>query len=401
MRLQKRVVYMTLLATLLLLAGLEAAARFAQIGVGVSDVFNVSNDFERIVREPLARREKNNKFIKHNIYLLKNLEHPGSFRVALLGTSRTKALSPSRFGYKGYFNAGGNSYNEMTYGLLVDAEALYAYLPNLDKIYVEASLLQRRPPAPQFIVEEDHKTYLHILKRFVDERRRLQGAGFELFLDSGQLTDFKFVLFEDRHKYILSKLLQEGGEESVAFEYIDDSSVFNNINSFGERLRDYDYENNNLKPAISSEHPKVQRLKDIPSNSPYDQVFAMLALWGEKRGVEVVFFQPPVRSDLQSFQMLYGLELHNSMLLDLSLKYGVKVINMNFQGNGYSERWNIFSDEDHLTTCLGNASLLSALEYGESIAGVTTPGYVKISSDIVSANYYNDAVSYCRSAGGT
>ena len=55
-------------------------------------------------------------------------------------------------------------------------------------------------------------------------------------------------------------------------------------------------------PPISESHVKVQRLRAIESWYPWDGLFDMFALWGIKNNVQIVFYQPPVRSDLYFFK---------------------------------------------------------------------------------------------------
>ena len=78
----------------------------------------------------------------------------------------------------------------------------------------------------------------------------------------------------------------------------------------------------------------------------------------------MVFFQPPVRSDLYSFQLEYGIDKHAADLESISKKYAFPFINLNKKNLGYMDDWSIFSDEDHMDTCIGSGLLTLALEEG-------------------------------------
>jgi len=372
----KRLVFFTVLSTVMFVGLLEFLAR-AQ-SVEKDGEYDSMEGFTRIVNEPISSRELDNRFIKHNIHLLQTLEDKESYDVALIGTSRTKALSSSRFGYPNYFNSSGNSYNEITYGLLVEAEALYEHLPDLRKIYVEASMLLRRPRRSEYSAEEDHLTYLPILKRFSDIRNGFPGVGFESFVNRKPKRELYLKLFNERDKYIASSLLFGGHE--FGHELITSSRVFDEITSFGEYRNNFSFENGAPKPAISLGNPKVQRIKNIGSYESFDYLFEMIVSWARYRDIEVVFFQPPVRGDLQSFQYRYGLDHHNDALRTFAHEYQVGVINMNYLDSGFSSKWQLFSDEDHMATCTGNAAIFSSLEVGESVVGSLQKYYVEVSS---------------------
>jgi len=269
----KRLVVLTVLSTAFVVGGVEFLVRAQSIEEeGRSDS---TEGFSRIANEPISSRELDNRFIKHNIHLLQTLKDKENYDVALIGTSRTKVLSSSRFGHMNYFNSAGNSYNEITYGLLVEAEALYEHLPRLTKIYVEASMLLRRPGPSEYTVEKDHLTYLPILKRFSLIRSGFPGVGFKSFLNRKSGTGLYLKLFDERDKYIASSLLF--GDQEVAPELISSSKVFDDITGFGEYKSNFSFENSDPKAVINIGNPKVQRIKDVASYESFDYLFEMIA----------------------------------------------------------------------------------------------------------------------------
>lgn len=107
-------------------------------------------------------REIGNQMLVYNIALFSHHPDPESITSAFVGTSRSKVLRPQWFGLEGAANGSGNTYNEITYGALLQAEILRLRFPNIRTVYLEASLLLRRPD--RLIVEEDHRKYLPLLE---------------------------------------------------------------------------------------------------------------------------------------------------------------------------------------------------------------------------------------------
>ncbi|PTU04296.1 hypothetical protein DBR45_02570 [Pseudomonas sp. HMWF031] len=115
---------------------------------------------------------------------------------------------------------------------------------------------------------------------------------------------------------------------------------------------------------MTNDNIKVQRLRDISSNAPWDGLVDMFALWGRDHGIQIVLFQPPVRSDLYAYQVKNGLQLHIDDLMRVSKKYQIPFIDMDKPELGYINDWSLFSDEDHMETCVGSGLLVLALEAG-------------------------------------
>lgn len=120
-------------------------------------------------------------------------------------------------------------------------------------------------------------------------------------------------------------------------------------------------------PPIAREHPKVQRLDDIRSNFPWDGLFDLFAIWGKTHHIQIVLYQPPVRSDVREFEQEYGLDLHGEDLKRVSKKYQIPFIDLEREGLGFAEDWGLFSDEDHMETCTGSILLFEAILQGEAM----------------------------------
>lgn len=350
--------------------------------------------YQYLLNRPLVEKEKNNRFIRHNIYLLNKLENKKNITTGFLGTSRTKALKPNQFGFLNSFNSGSNSYNEITYGLLLEAEVLKYYLPNLKKIYVESSLLLRRSPPPKYSIDKEHIIYIPLLKKMLTMRESLPGyESFEAFVSGGFLPYYKLLIFTESNQLTISEIFGIGA--IPINQSLNMSSEFKKLNMFGENKSDFSFKNDSPSSAISSANPKVERIKKIQSYSSYDYLFEMLVAWSKINDIEMIFYQPPVRSDMQMFQYEFGLESHNLHLKKMAEENNVKVINMNFKGNGFSDDWSVFSDEDHLATCKGNAILFSAIDKGESEAGRADNFYVEVSSENIKQEEINAVSQYC------
>lgn len=113
-------------------------------------------------------REKESRFIIHNLALMIKLKAKGTLpEIAVLGSSRAKPIALEYFGKLNSVNLASNSYNEMPYGLLVQAELAKKYLPTLETFLVEASFLLRRPKG--ISTEKDHQKYAFALRQLADE----------------------------------------------------------------------------------------------------------------------------------------------------------------------------------------------------------------------------------------
>lgn len=323
----------------------------------------------------ISGREIGNQMLIHNIALFSKYPDPGSITRAYVGTSRTKILRPEWFGISNAINGSGNTYNEISYGLLLQAEILRLRFPNLRRVYFESSLLLRRPA--RLIVEDDHRKYLPLLETLLPLRDRVRGEdGFRHAVkneivghveqDSRVEKDLYLHVLKKNSDFRFYKLfVEEGVESSVGIPVLEDKWLAQ-LNQNGERKLQPGglIQPKDQKPSITNEHIKVQRLSDIPEWEPWDGLFDLIALWGREYGIEIVFFQPPVRSDLYQFQLKSGLEAHVRDLKRVAKLYNVPFINLNQPEMMYMDDWSIFSDEDHMETCPGVIYLQFAIEAG-------------------------------------
>ena len=390
----KRQFVITIVVTLLLLVIVEAFLRVSVNDPLVNPFVAKTNLYQEILNAPLQEKEKDNRFIKHNIFLLEKLEHKDKISLGFVGTSRTKVLQPNRFGIVNAFNSASNSYNEITYGLLLEAIVLRNYLPNLKKIYVESSLLLRRPAAPNYIVEKEHQIYRPLLRSLFSLRKSFpQFESFQTFVAGNKNKKFELMIFTEANRLTIAELLGIG--ESSASLNVGQASVLKKLNTLGEYKAELSFKNDSPKPAINVDNPRVSRIKEVMTFKPFDYLFEMFTAWSKDENIEIVFFQPPVRSDMQSFQYKYGLEYHNSQLKIMAEEKSVKVVNLNFKGTGYSEEWEIFSDEDHLGTCIGNAIFFTALLHGEQEIDESGNFYQEVSKSDVQEKIKRAKKSFC------
>lgn len=316
-------------------------------------------------------REIGNQMIAHNVALFASHPAPLSVRTAYVGTSRTKVLRPTWLGIRDAINSSGNSYNEISYGLLLQAEIARRQFPNLKRVYFESSLLLRRPA--KLLVENDHKKYLPLLDDIVDIRRKLpEGSDFEEQLRAAKYpiekSPFRLDILNLRQNIRITYLLLGEGSEKTPLGGLPVTAddLFKELNPDGQRKRKpaNPVGRSEQKQAITGDNPKVQRMRDIQGNAPWDGLFDLIALWGVKHNIEIVFFQPPVRSDLYQFQTQMGLTQHTADILRVSKQYRVPFIDLNTTELGYMFDWSIFSDEDHLETCQGVILLQSGIDAG-------------------------------------
>jgi len=395
--LMKKQLIQTVVATFFLLLLVEVALHITSTDGQVNPFFLNKNIYQEILNAPLLEKEIDNRFIRHNILLLDNLDNKDTISIGFVGTSRTKALQPSRFGISNAFNSGSNSYNEITYGLLLEAIVLRDYLPNLKRVYIESSMLLRRPAAPHFIVEKEHLIYLPMLRRLLDLRKLFpQFEAFKNFVTGENAQEFKILLLTEGKRFTVANLIGIRSGSKNNDRKLEQSKVFQNLTETGEYLAVLPNKNDTPKAAISIENPRVSRIKDVMSYEPFDYLFEMFVAWSKSRGIEIIFVQPPVRSDMLFFQYKYGLEFHNQELERLAEENNVKVINMNFINNGFSEDWEIFSDEDHLATCMGNAVFFTALSHGEHKVDSSGKYYQEISMNDIKGEIPHAKESFCR-----
>ncbi|OUM72334.1 hypothetical protein AUC60_18450 [Pseudomonas caspiana] len=314
----------------------------------------------------ISGREIGNQTIGHNVALFNLNTEPEKIVTGYVGTSRSKILQPSHLGLNGTVIGAGNSYSEISYGLILQAEILRLRFPNLNTLYVESSLLLRRPS--QLIIEPDHLKYMPLLQslRGLCADSEVRGCA-EIFASTDKLLDrhsfsWKPALNQYRGQLRLSTLFtQRQGEIRTA-----DDPMLRGLNTLGERKDDLPILTAREKqiPEVKIDNIKVQRLRDIPSSEPWDGMFEMFARWGQLHNINIVYFQPPVRADLYSFQKQFGLNKHVADLKRLSAKYQVPFIDLDKPEVGLIQDWTLFSDEDHMGTCRGSALLMLALEQG-------------------------------------
>lgn len=321
---------------------------------------NVDDLMQALPYQPLLEREKDNQMIIHNVSLFKDHPKPKIVEVGYVGTSRSKLIRPNFFLSSNDVVGAGNSYNEISYGLLLQAEILRLQFPNIKKIFFEASMLLRRPA--RLIVEEDHRKYYALLKSLEplcseinDNKGCVQVFNSLSDVKSSQ-SFISSILSVRKHARFSSVFSTQESESNIVAS---ESKINRNLQYSGERrnLPRRVLEERDWLPPIKNDNPKVQRLREVDSYGRGDDLFEMIAVWGKNNDIEVVFFQPPVRSDLYEFQVQYGLNHHVNDLKRISEKYKVPFIDLNLPKLGYIYDWSIFSDEDHLETCVGSGLL--------------------------------------------
>lgn len=315
----------------------------------------------------ISGREMGNQLLIQNVTLFSQYPDPEEVTSGYVGTSRSKVLRPSQFGLPHAVVGAGNTYNEITYGLLLQAEILRLKFPNLKRMYVESSLLLRRPG--KLIVESDHLKYFPLLKALAplcSKASDVPGCR-EVFAQAGKLTNasslnWKPEMRRHRSEFRFSSLLP-GSQESMPVKA---DPLLGKLEANGEKKGQFRAltEKSEMLPEVTNDNVKVQRLRDISSNAPWDGLFDMFALWGRDHGIQIVLFQPPVRSDLYAYQIKYGLQQHVDDLLRVSTKYQIPFIDLDKPELGYMNDWSLFSDEDHMETCVGSGLLALALDAG-------------------------------------
>lgn len=326
---------------------------------------SVPSLISRLPKMHVNGREVGNQMLIHNVALFSRYPTPALVRVGYVGTSRSKVLRPEHFGLASAVVGAGNSYNEISYGLLLQAEILRLRFPHLRRVYFETSMLLRRPAT--LMLEEDHRKYLPLLKDLLPLILQLpMGRSFERGLSASQQQGAQKLwhreLLRNRASLRFSYLFSENKENMVVL----DDPLLAELKPNGERKslsKALTPKVDQILP-ITNDHIKVQRLRSILSNAPWDGLFDLIALWGRKYGIEVIFFQPPVRSDLYRFQVEYGLGEHAADIERVSHEYAVPFFDLNRPELGYMNDWSLFSDEDHMETCLGSGLLTLALEEG-------------------------------------
>lgn len=356
-------------AALLSVAALEAGVRiWVRAHAAAPSARSPAALIEELSRATIGGREIGNQMIVHNAAWFARHPAPAQVTSAYVGTSRSKPLRPERFGIEGAVNGAGNSYNEISYGLLLQMEALRLQFPNLATVYVESSFLLRRPA--RLVLEEDHHKYLPLLEALLPLRDELPGAdAFRRDVQAarengpGRLSR-RLALRSWRSSMRLSNVFG-AGHDAKRIPVLQDEWL-RNLKPNGERAYDAGprIPRHNWKPAVTPENITVHRMREIPGWKPWDGLFDLIARWGRKNRVQIVLFQPPVRADLHRFQSAQGLADHVADLRRVAAAYSVPFIDLNQPDLGYMDDWTLFSDEDHLETCAGSALLLGAIGEG-------------------------------------
>ncbi|MFJ2487794.1 hypothetical protein [Pseudomonas sp. NPDC087639] len=310
----------------------------------------------------VSGRELNNQLLIQNVTLFSQYPEPLEITSGYVGTSRSKILHPRRFGHQNAIVGAGNSYNEMSYGLLLQAEILRLRFPNLKRVYVETSFLLRT--SANLNVAPDHIKYLPLLKTLAplcsDEVPGCQHVFAEL--DKQGKISWKPETRLHRSELRLTSLLANSDDSTP----VKQDPLLAHLESNGEKKGRFNalIAKNEMLPEVANENVKVQRMRNISSNAPWDGLFDLFARWGQKHGIQIVMFQPPVRSDLYAYQVKYGLQQHVEDLQRVSSKYNIPFIDLDKPELGYINDWSLFSDEDHLETCVGSGLLILAVDAG-------------------------------------
>lgn len=364
---RSRLIKLYVLTAVALVVGficLEVAVRYRESFKQV-DVMQSAPDLMAALPDmTISGRELGNQLLIQNVALFSQYPDPAQVTSGYVGTSRSKVLRPSKFDIPDAVVGAGNTYNEITYGLLLQAEILRLKFPNLKRVYVETSLLLRRPG--RFIVEPDHLKYLPLLKTLAPLCTGDVPGCQQVFAEAAKITNASKFNWKPQLKHArelrFSSLVQ-GSQDSMP---VKNDPLLGKLEANGEKKGQFRAltEKKDLLPEVTNDNIKVQRLRDISSNAPWDGLFDMFALWGREHGVQVVMFQPPVRSDLYAYQVKYGLEQHVQDLQRVSTKYRIPFIDFDKPEFGYMTDWSLFSDEDHMETCVGSGLLALALEAG-------------------------------------
>lgn len=364
------------LSKLYLLSTIMVLSIFVALEFGVRHYASASEVTEKDIttlmsdmpKMHISGRELGNQMLVHNVALFSRYPVPSTIELGYVGTSRSKVLRPEQYGVPSAVVGASNSYNEITYGLLLQAEILRLRFPNLKRIYFETSMLLRRPD--RLIVEEDHRKYLPLLSTLQPLCTQLPASigCHQVFNELNKLQrrfepKIYSELLKKRGELRIVSLVSEKKQDGIS---VMDDPLLAGLQANGERkiLARAAYSKKDQNAEITLNNVKVQRLRDVLSYGSGDGLFDLIALWGRKHNIEVIFFQPPVRSDLYRYKVEYGLMQHVADIERVSRTYGVPFIDLNRPELGYMDDWSLFSDEDHLETCIGSGLLTLALEEG-------------------------------------
>lgn len=363
-----RVAVCSAAAALAVAGALEGLTRWHEARTAEALPHSVAEMYAAFPHARIFGREIGTQTIAHNVALFSGAKDAASITSGYVGTSRSKVIRPTHFGIAHDANGSGNSYNEISFGLLLQAEALRHAFPNMRRVYIESSLLLRKPG--RLFVEPDHRKYLPLLKAVMplheglpgDESMRQTLAAIEA-PKSGPL-DWHLHLLKYRSDLRVANYVAPN--EATQGMDINADPLLKALTPTGERR---DLSRNvtpkvDQLPEIKADNIKVQRLRETEQSAPWDGLYDMVARWGKAHDIEVVFYQPPVRSDLYAFQQRNGLALHVADMQRVAKQYGIPFIDMNRPDLHFQDDWALFSDEDHLETCTGSGLLTLALEDG-------------------------------------
>lgn len=300
-------------------------------------------------------RDRKIRSIEVNNVWISKVPHEEKFESVFIGSSRSKYLRPNAFFNHKSLVVGGNSYAEISYGPLIEAEIIRNRFPDTKRYYFESSFLHRKCG---LFAQPDHKKYLKWLEHlrvfwapFHPEGAKVSSGKIKYLLKESidGIQDFKLsnLIFshdagQDWDKFLTNELdFKQYGEYPI--------SQTNETKS------------ESILPQILTSNPKAQRISNAKECVPGDHLFEVIAEWGKFHSLEIIFFQPPVRSDLLEYKLNSGLESHNTHLRTLTKNKNLKFIDLNYLGNSLSKKWSYFSDEDHLNTCFGSLVFTQAL----------------------------------------
>lgn len=365
---RSRLLRLYVLTALMLIVGficLEVTVRYRESSKRVNVLQSVPDLMAALPEMTISGRELGNQLLIQNVALFSKYPNPVEVASGYVGTSRSKVLRPSKLGIPHAIVGAGNTYNEITYGLLLQAEIVRLRFPNLKRVYVETSFLLRRPG--RLVIEPDHIKYLPLLKSLAPLCSNDVPGCHRVFAEAGKLNNDSTVSWKPemrRHRGELriSSFFQHSQDSML----VKDDPLLTTLEANGEKKNLFRTltEKKDLQPEVTNDNIKVQRLRDISSNAPWDGLFDMFALWGREHGIQIVMFQPPVRSDLYAYQVKYGLQQHVEDLQRISTKFRIPFIDLDKPELGYISDWSLFSDEDHLETCVGSGLLVLAIEKG-------------------------------------
>ncbi|WP_439670931.1 hypothetical protein AEMCBJ_15055 [Cupriavidus necator] len=361
-----RVAVCSAAAALAVAGALEGLTRWHEARTAEALPHSVAEMYAALPHARIFGREIGTQTIAHNVALFSGAKDSASITTGYVGTSRSKVIRPTHFGIAHGANGSGNSYSEISFGLLLQAEALRHAFPNMRRIYIESSLLLRKPG--RLFAEPDHRKYLPLLKEVMPLHEGLPGD--ELMRQALAAMEASKSGKIDWHPHLLKYRSDLRVSNHVAPTEaphgmdINADPLLKALTPTGERRdlsRSLTAKADQL-PEIKADNIKVQRLRETEQSAPWDGLYDMVARWGHINKIDIVFFQPPVRSDLYKFQEMNGLHLHVADMRRVATEYNFPFIDLNRPELQLADDWSLFSDEDHLETCMGAGVLTMTLD---------------------------------------